>query len=111
MTKKYYLSNVHWGLIIFGIAVFLMREDFYDPRIKLLVVLSFVSALFFPFAKKAIETIALKYSTRESWTTGMYTETPMKNGLYAMFYMLIFIVTIPVAGFYLLYLASGKKAT
>lgn len=111
MTQKYYLSNVHWGLIIFGIATYLLREDAHEVMIKFLIGIFFLSALLFPFAKKGVETFALKYTTHKSWTTGFYTETPAKNGIYAMFYMVIYAVTIPVAVIYLLYLASTKKAT
>ncbi|SIR82681.1 hypothetical protein SAMN05444841_1152 [Enterobacter kobei] len=33
--------------------------------------------------------------------TGFYTETPMKNFIYAIYYMAIFIVAIPVSVVYL----------
>ncbi|WP_312315305.1 colicin E1 family microcin immunity protein [Atlantibacter sp.] len=111
MDIKYYVRNSIYGLIVFGIGVFILRNDTDVPVVRLLIALGFVSCLFFPFAKKAIETVALKYSTIEDWTTGAYIETPMKSGLYAMYYMVIFAVTIPIAIIYLIYLAATKKAT
>jgi len=110
MTQKYYLSNIHWGVIIFGICVLLMREDLNEPLVKLILWLSFFSGVLFPFAKKATEKVALRYSSSEDWTSGSFIETPMKNGLYAMFYLLIFIVTIPLSIIYGLYCLSNKKA-
>lgn len=110
MDIKYYLRNVIYGLMIFGVGSYIIRNDTGEPVVRLLIGLSYVSSVFFPFAKKAIETVALKYSTIEDWTTGTYIETPMKSGLYAMYYMAIFAVTIPVAIIYLIYLVSTKKA-
>lgn len=75
----YYFRNIHWGLIIYFIAVYLMREDLDQPDVKVLLVILLINSLLFPFAKKAIEKLALKFSTRESWMTGFYTETPMKK--------------------------------
>ncbi len=81
----YYLKNIHWGLIIYGIAVYLMRDNFNEPKVKVLLVIFFFNLLLFPFAKKRIERLVLKYSSRQCWTTGFYTETPMKSGVYAFF--------------------------
>ncbi|AEN65112.1 Colicin E1 (microcin) immunity protein [Enterobacter soli] len=111
MTLKYYLGNLCWGLVVFGIIAFGWHDELQTTTMKIFMVLAMLSGLIFPFAKKAIERIALKYSTREQWTTGFYTETPMKNGLYAFYFMLIFVVAIPVGVIYLLYLAISKKCT
>ena len=107
---KYYLRNIHCGLIIYGIADNLMREDFNEQIVKIIMVNFFFNCMLFPFAKKTIETLALKYSTRESWETGFYTETSMKNSVYAIYYMAIFIAAIPVYVACLLYLFTRKKA-
>jgi uncharacterized membrane protein len=106
---KYYLKNIHWGLIIFGIAVYLTRDDFNEAKTKIFLVISFFNCLLFPFAKRTTEMLALKYSTRESWSTGFYTETSMKNGVYAIYYMAVFIAAIPASVAYLLYLLTRKK--
>ncbi|ELY5941296.1 hypothetical protein SNN83_004470 [Cronobacter malonaticus] len=105
----YYFRNIHWGLIIYFIALYLMREDLDQPDVKMLLSILLINSLLFPFAKKAIEKLALKFSTRESWMTGFYTETPMKNGIYAIYYMVIFIVVIPVSVACLLYSLTRKK--
>lgn len=106
----YYFRNIHWGLIIYLIAVYLMREDFDEPNGKVLLISLLINCLLFPFAKKAIEEVALKFSTRESWMTGVYVETPMKNGIYAIYYMAVFIAAFPVSVAYLLYSLTRKKA-
>lgn len=49
---KYYLKNIHWGLIIFGIAVYLTRDDFNEAKTKIFLVISFFNCLLFPFAKR-----------------------------------------------------------
>jgi hypothetical protein len=46
-------------------------------------------------AKQCIEQIALRYTRTEDWTTGIWMETPAKNGIYAMYYMLLFTIAIP----------------
>ncbi|HIC2035988.1 colicin E1 family microcin immunity protein [Enterobacter soli] len=111
MTLKYYLGNLCLGLVVFGIIAFGWHDEPQTTAMRTLMGLGLLSGLIFPFAKKAIERIALKYSTREQWTTGFYTETPMKNGLYAVYFLLIFVVAIPVGAIYLLYLAVSRKAT
>ncbi|MGQ5716846.1 colicin E1 family microcin immunity protein [Enterobacter cloacae] len=111
MTLKYYLGNFYWGLVLFGIIAFVWHDEPQTTTMKTFLGLALLSGLIFPFAKRAIERIALKYSTTEQWTTGFYTETPMKNGLYAVYFMLIFVAAIPVGVIYLLYLAVSKKAT
>lgn len=111
MTLKYYLGNLCLGLVMFGIIAFGWHDEPQTTTMRTLMGLGLLSGLIFPFANKAIERIALKYSTRGQWTTGFYTETPMKNGLYAFYFMLIFVVSIPIGVIYLLYLAVSKKAT
>lgn len=111
MTLKYYLGNLCLGLVVFGIIAFGWHDEPQTTAMRTLMGLGLLSGLIFPFAKKTIERIALKYSTREQWTTGFYTETPMKSGLYAVYFLLIFVVAIPVGAIYLLYLTVSKKAT
>lgn len=111
MDLRYYLRNVIYGLMYFAILAFVLRNNVHEPVVRLIIILSFISTIFFPFAKKAVETVALKYSTTEDWTTGINVETPAKNGVYAIYYLLIFAVTIPVTVVYLIYLVSRKKTT
>ncbi|WP_420893556.1 hypothetical protein [Pseudomonas orientalis] len=57
-----------------------------------------------------IEKTALRFTTREFWTTGLFTESPGKNGLYAIFYVCCTILAVPIFGIYLIYIAFKKVA-
>lgn len=109
MNLRYYLRNVIYGLMCYVIIVFILRNDVHEPVVRLIIGFSFVNTIFFPFAKRAVETVALKYSTIDDWTKGANVETPAKNGVYAIYYMVIFAVTIPVAIIYLIYFFPQER--
>lgn len=113
MTCKNYLKNLFIGLLFMAILVY--GFGFREPLLQgneraIFIALSFLSCLLFPFSRQAIEVVALKFTTRESWNTGFYQESPAKNGLYAFYYGFCFIVAIPIGCLYLIYLLVLKKA-
>jgi len=113
MTFGYYLKNVFIGLACFAIFVygFGFRSDILQgTELQLFVAVTFASCLLFPFSRMAIEVFALKHTTRESWSTGIFMESPGKNGLYAFYFGFCFIVAIPIGIGYLVYLLALKKA-
>ncbi len=111
MTLKYYLGNFYWGLIVFAIAAYLLHDEPQTTTVKALMALALFSGLLFPFAKKGMESVALKYSKREAWPRGLHADTAAGTGLYAMYYMVVFAVAIPVGIVYLISLMFSKKAT
>ncbi len=57
-----------------------------------------------------IEKTALRFTTPEFWTTGLLTESPGKNGLYVIFYLVCMALATPVVAIYLFYSALKKVA-
>ena len=111
MTLKYWLKSSLYGGLCFAITIYLLLERPQTALVQQLMVLALFSFLLFPFAKSAVERVVLRYTTREDWMTGMFIETPMKSGLYAMYYLALFAVSIPLGLIYLIFLALTKKAT
>lgn len=109
MTLKYYLHSFLPGLIVFGVTIFILRDRPQTGLIQSLYLLAVCCALIFPFAKRCIERIALRFTRPEYWTTGMWAETSGKSGIYAMYYMLIFAIAIPLGTGYVIYLAISKQ--
>lgn len=60
-----------------------------------------ISALLFSFAKCLVETLALKYTTRDYWSRDCLLR-PGKGCLYAFYHMACFVVSIPLGLLYLL---------
>lgn len=100
MTKNYYLKNLFWGLLFFCMFLY----SWYPDKEKMIIatLFSLPSSLLYPYAKKLIENIALRYTTREFWSKGLFIETPAKSGAYAIFYMFCFIFALPLGGIYFL---------
>jgi len=111
MTLKDYLRHFIWGAVLFGIIVYTLWDKPRTETIEGLYLLAACCMLLFPFAKQCIEQIALRYTRTEDWTSGIWIETPAKNGIYAMYYMLLFTIAIPLGAGYVIYLAVSKKTT
>ncbi|WP_431224244.1 colicin E1 family microcin immunity protein [Serratia sp. L9] len=78
-----------------GLAVYIDYTGFNQGHSVGMYLIFGLSAVLFPFAKCLIETLALKYTTREFWSRGLFVETAAKNGLYALYHMACFVVSIP----------------
>ncbi|WP_312691694.1 colicin E1 family microcin immunity protein [Kosakonia sp.] len=110
MTAKYYCKNIFWGLFFLAGFAWAWSQDMQDRVSQYFFVLSLLSCPLYPFAKKGVETLALRFTTRAFWQRGYFTETPGKNGLYALYYGACFLFAIPLGLGYLLYLLLNKKA-
>jgi hypothetical protein len=102
MTKAFYLKNLVYGALWGGLAAFVYYSGFNQGHSVGMYLIFGLSAVLFPFAKCLVETLALKYTTREFWSRGLFVETPAKNGLYALYHMACFVVSIPLGLLYLL---------
>jgi hypothetical protein len=111
MTLKDYLNSFIPGFIMFGVMLYTLWDKPLTTLIQILYLLAVFCLLMFPFAKQCIERIALRYTRPEDWTTGVWVETPAKNGIYAMYYMLLFAIAIPLGAGYLIYLAINRKTS
>ncbi|CAI1546938.1 Colicin E1 (microcin) immunity protein [Serratia quinivorans] len=102
MTKAFYLKYLVYGSLWGCLAAYIYYSGFNHGHSIGMYLMFGLSAVLFPLAKCLIETLALKYTTREFWTRGLLVETPAKNGLYAMYHMVCFIFSIPLGIVYLL---------
>ncbi|WP_222618805.1 colicin E1 immunity protein [Serratia sp. JUb9] len=110
MGKKYYFKNLLNGLTT---AIMLIIAMYFYPSFPMsyAVPVLLSCALLMPFSKKMIEDIALRYTSEEFWNTGIFKDDIGKNGLYAMFYLLCFILAIPLGLIYILVSFSKKNPT
>ncbi|WP_392562470.1 colicin E1 family microcin immunity protein [Orbus sturtevantii] len=106
MNKKYYFKNIHWGVLFLAIFIFTYWEDMCNMYPKLVLVI--LSAILFPFSKWLIESLALRFTSREFWYKGIFRETAGKNGLYALYYLFCFVFSIPLGIASLTYLLLKK---
>lgn len=65
MSVNYYVRNICWGLLFYLIFVFVLRNDFSNPLIKLFLIIGFINVLAFPIAKGFLEELAHNYYSEE----------------------------------------------
>lgn len=107
MAKAFYLKNLVYGVFWGCLAAFIYYSGFDQGHSIGMYLIFAVSALLFPFAKCLIETLALKFTTREFWSRGLFVDTSARNGIYALYTMALFAVSIPLG---ILYMLLNKKA-
>ncbi|QHA97116.1 colicin immunity protein [Pseudomonas sp. J380] len=112
MSLKYYFQNfiISAGIFILFFTDWFGGEAFVERTNPIFLTLGVCSAFLFPFSRMIIEKTALRFTTREFWTTGLFTESPGKNGLYAIFYVACTILAVPIFCMYLIYMALKKVA-
>jgi len=106
MNKKYYLKNLPWGIFFLTIYIFSSWGRLHHGYPEL--VLFILSAILFPFSKWIIGSLALKFTSKSFWYKGIFRETAGKNGLYALYYLFCFILSIPLGIISLIYLLLKK---
>ncbi|HHR6116721.1 hypothetical protein GKR59_15915 [Providencia alcalifaciens] len=108
MCKEYYLKNIGWG--VFGCILFLWLCRGEPTQSYILIsVFLIASALFYPFSKKAIELVALTFTGKNFWNTGIFANTALKSGIYAIYYMFCFIFSIPIGLIFIIFSLSKKS--
>ena len=106
----YYMKNIIWGLLFFLFMTVPWNDYGYaistdDP----LYIIILINAFLYPFAKYAIESFVLRYTTQEYWHSGIWKYPSAKNGFVALFYMFCFAVAFPVGLPYAIYRVFIKK--
>jgi len=97
VTIKYYLKNMFFGIVAFIITVNAYVKDPHSDRNVFLLVAAVINGILFPYARMAVETIALKYTNKEFWHKGFFSEDIGKNGLLAMFCFFCYIFALPLS--------------
>jgi len=85
-----------FGIVAFIITVNAYVKDPHNERIVFLLVSAVINGILFPYAKIAVETIALKYTGKEFWHKGFFSGDTGKNGLVAMFWLFCYFFSLPL---------------
>lgn len=96
MKLKYYFVNLLIGLIGVLAIVQGCYENPYDPVNQLWMGFAFLSWLAFPFARFAVENVALKFTEENFWHRGFFKDDIGKNGLVALYWVFCFFFAIPL---------------
>lgn len=96
MTVRYYLTNILIGLIGVIVLGYGWYEDPHNHNELLWLVFAVVSWLAFPFARFAIESIALRFTTKDFWHSGFFKDDIGKNGIVAIYWVFCFFLAIPL---------------
>ncbi|EMH5182048.1 colicin E1 family microcin immunity protein [Serratia marcescens] len=111
MTKAYYWKSQVWGVTYFFIALYYIHLFQPSVNVPLSLVAAILSLLLYPFAKKAIETAALQFTSEEFWHRGLFADTIGKNGVLILYYAFCYVMALPLGTLYLLALfLRNKKA-
>lgn len=93
MSKRYYLNNIIYGVLIFVFTSYSLYQTEYN---YLFIPFLFLNAILFPFSKYNIESIVLKFTSQDFWNKGLFMETPAKSGGELLFHLFAFIFAIPL---------------
>lgn len=98
MTKKYYFYNMFWGYFM-SACIFYFSYGDHEPKIIALQIFGLASAILFPFSRYLIERVALVYTKKEFWETGFFKDGVPKTYLMTLYYIFIFMTSIPLGIF------------
>lgn len=108
MSGKYYLKNIIWGVIFFSIIAYVFYGSQFKISYQCILIYSIVSCILYPFSKISIETLALKFSSRDFWSTGFFAPDIGTYSIYSIFFLFCFVLAIP---FSILFLFLHTKKT
>ncbi|CRY53588.1 Colicin E1 (microcin) immunity protein [Yersinia intermedia] len=109
MDKKYYIKNIFWGLVFVAIAYYYWQEDPVNKKTILIFYFSVINCFLYPFSKKLIEHIVLKFTKKEFWQQDFFTSS-VGGSLQAILFLFCFISSIPFGILYIIHL-NFKKTT
>lgn len=100
MTWSYYLKNILWGLFYTSAVYGAWYKNPESERLTLILILSVISCVLTPFAKKLIEIVALRYSTKEFWQQDFFVSS-VGGSVQVIYDLFCLIFSIPLAALYL----------
>lgn len=109
MTWGYYLKNIGWALFFLALLIYDWNKDPEEKKMQALLIMSVPSSILYPFCKIGIETLVLRFTTKEFWHRGFFKDTSGKSGLYALYYLFCFVFAIPIGLLYITYLIGFKR--
>lgn len=109
MDKKFYFINFFTCLFYLGVAVTIFVYQ--TGATPFLFAYTIMISAMFPLARKALETLVLKVSSEEFWTTGFFQPSSAKNTLWVFYYAVIIVLVVPLSLIYIILYFNTKKAT
>lgn len=106
MEKSYYLKNLIIGLVIFTICAFVFKSDA-DAAVFFLIY--GINAFLFPFAKRLVEDLVFRYTSKYFWRSGPL-RTGAANGGYALLYGFYFALAFPLGLLFFIRFCIKKKS-
>ncbi|HGM5489436.1 TPA: colicin E1 family microcin immunity protein [Serratia fonticola] len=100
MTWSYYLKNIFWGLFYTSAVCSAWYKNPESERLTVILTLSGISCFLFPFSKKLIEIIALKYSTKEFWQQDFFVSS-VGGSVQVIYDLFCLVFAVPLAILYL----------
>lgn len=107
--KKYYINNIPNCISLFAAWWFALWMTMDDESYFIYLLFVLISLSLFPLSKLLIESVALKYTTREFWNRGFFLDTSGKTGLLAAYNLLCLAVAIPLGVMYIVYIRMKKE--
>lgn len=110
MNVTEYLKNLLWPVTIF---IIISLNFYLDPGDKLWRAIWYISifnTFLYPFSKKMVEIIALKFTTSDYWHSGIWFDTPAKNPVYAIYYLFCYLIAIPASVIYFIITIIKSKS-
>ncbi|EMT6574030.1 colicin E1 family microcin immunity protein [Providencia rettgeri] len=95
MNKKYYIQNMGWGWFMGALLLY----SYLGSELKyksLILFISVIGIIIYPFAKWAVESFFLMFTTREFWNRGLFMDTAGKAGGLAVYGGVVFLLSIPI---------------
>lgn len=99
MTRKYYLKNMLLGCVVACIVIYVWSGE----HREFVVLVSIIHAILFPFSRMLIENSILRVTSKKFWTSGYFTDVAPKSGLFAIYYLLGFILAVPFSILYFIF--------
>ncbi|MDF5883209.1 colicin E1 family microcin immunity protein [Pseudomonas aeruginosa] len=94
MSFKYYWAKFFWGAFFFVLVAWKGSVFPSLASVNPLVVAGF-STILFPFSVRLVEDFALKYTEKEFWVTGFFSETLQKQDCMQSFIWLVICFQFP----------------
>lgn len=110
MSKKYYIQNMWLGFFFIIIYCVSSWSDIASGNDFKWFFFTLANSVLFPFAKFIVECIALKYTDRSYWNTGILFGDGVPK-IYAMtfYYFFIFVLSLPLGIFCIGYMCLRKN--
>lgn len=107
--KKYYINNIPNCIVLFIVYWVVWWREIGNGYYFIYLFIMLISLSLFPMAKLLIESIALKYTTREFWNRGFFLDSPGRMSIIMVYDWICFAVAIPLGVICIIYFRMKKE--